>query len=312
MKPSVRNSQAPTAPDSLDAALDHCWSIAARGNNHLSQCARRFPDPRKQRLFAATYAAMRVLDDSVDEQFLALDEAARERSRGPTLERLQVWLAQVERATAGEVDEGPGRFDPIVFRALAAVLPSTTLGMRPWRALATSLERDVRERSLETWEDFEAYGEGACVAPGAVFVYILGCRFDGTADRLLDGIEPFESARDLALFCYCVHILRDLRLDAAHHPQLWTIPESVFRGADTTRDRMRAATLAGDWSLVRPVAAQVAARGADYLARAVPRVRGTQERLDPPYDRVLGELERLYRDTFVEVCATLGLPADLP
>ena len=72
-------------PHDLSAALERCARVAVAGRNNLSQAAAMLENPTKYRLFAATYAAMRVLDDAVDVAFLSRPPGERAATRGETV-----------------------------------------------------------------------------------------------------------------------------------------------------------------------------------------------------------------------------------
>ena len=283
----------------LDWAIDHCVRIAAAGGNNLSQAAAMLEDPTKYRLFAVTYAAMRVLDDAVDVDFLSRPAAERVATRGETLALVDRWLAQVEAAERGRFTPGRGTFEPLVFTALDRFLGRSQIALGPWRRLAASLRRDVEERSLETWEDFLSYGEGACVAPGAVFIYVLACE-TGDGDRTTLRLpRPVESyARDLALFCYLVHIVRDLRGDAARNRQLLTVPRELLDGAGLTPQTLADAALRGDRARLIPVISSLLREAGGYTRRAEQEIGALAPHLPARETEVLSHLFALYRRTF--------------
>jgi len=212
----------------IDPALVHCAEITHRKPNHLASAAAQFEDPRRRELFYCSYAAMRVADDLVDEEFLGSAPAERQGKRADVRRTLDLWLEQALKANRGRFDAAAsGAYEPRVFEALNARLPSTHLGEEPWRALHRSLRRDVDERPIADWDDFLDYAEGACIAPASIFVYLAGCHFhdDGSSGfRATHG--PRELARDLALFSYLVHLRRDLVEDARRDGQLVLLPIS--------------------------------------------------------------------------------------
>lgn len=286
-------------PHELSHALEVCVRIAVRGNNNLSQAAARLEDPAKYRLFAATYAAMRVIDDAVDVAFLSRPAEARRETRGAALGLIDRWLAQVEAAAREAFVPDEGSFEPVVFTALNRFLGRSAIALDPWRRLATSLRRDAEERPLETWEDFLSYGEGACVSPGAVFIYILGCETAKGGRTTLSLPLPVDAyARDMAIFCYLVHIVRDLRQDAERNRQLLTIPRSVLAGAGLDADTLAEAVIRGDRRTVLPVVAFLLDEAAERSLRAEEQVVALAPHIRPREHEVLSYLFGLYKRTF--------------
>jgi len=286
-------------PHELSEALEVCARIAVRGKNNLSRAAERLENPAKYRLFAATYAAMRVIDDAVDVAFLSRPPEARRETRAAALALIDRWLAQVEAAAGEAFVPDESSFEPVVFTALNRFLGRSAIGLDPWRRLAASLRRDAEERPLETWEDFLSYGEGACVSPGAIFVYILGCETAEGGRTTLSLPLPVDAyARDMAIFCYLVHIVRDLREDAERNRQLLTIPRSVLARAGLDADAVARALTRGDRRAALPVVAFLLGEAAERSLRAEEQVAALAPHVRPREHEVLSHLFGLYKRTF--------------
>lgn len=252
-KAARRQSSSPAA-DELAAAVSHCEAIAAGSPNHLHAVAQRLDHPVKRRLFLVCYAAMRVIDDAVDKRFLARPAAERTRTRGAMGDLLARWLDQAIAAAAGTFVPDAAAFEPEVFVALNHYAGASNIGADPWRKLAAALRRDVEEQPLATWEDFAAYGEGAAVAPATIFLYIMACRVtDGHTTCLAGDVPLADLARDMAIFCYLVHILRDLPVDATKSAQLLTIPAEAIRAAGLDEAGLRNAVAIGDHAQLAPL-----------------------------------------------------------
>ena len=99
---------------------------------------------------------------------------------------------------------------------------------------------------MPDWDEFLAYAEGATVAPATIFIYLLG------AEPAADGFTwalphpPEHYARDLGIFCYLVHILRDLAKDAARSERLITVPDALIRQAGLQKSELPDAVGARD------------------------------------------------------------------
>jgi len=205
-----------TPPSSLASESDnpdaYCAAIAARNGSPLWLVGRTLP-PAKRRFFAAAYASMRLIDDFVDTVFLPLPPSERAARRPAALARLDEWRTGIEAAASGTCTTMEGPEAP-VFRALAAVLPQTDLGVGPWQDLWRALRRDLEERPIDDWNGFLDYCGGATVAPAMVFIYILGSEEEAGAYRWTLPEPPSFYASDIAVFCYLVHILRDIVQDS--------------------------------------------------------------------------------------------------
>lgn len=225
-------------------------------------------EARKRRLFQAAYATMRVIDDFVDDGFLALPPPQRVREREGALARLEGWIRSAEAAIRGghvNPDDLPDAEARELMRALAESAGSSDLPPDPWHRLGEAMAFDIREGRLRSWEDFLTYCEGATVAPASVFLYVLQAKPDGESG-LQARIGPAalaDQARDMAIFCYLVHILRDFRRDAARGGQLLTVPESCFSAHGLSRAEAEA-----EPARAAPVLADLARLAGDHRRAA--------------------------------------------
>ncbi|MBF0126732.1 MAG: squalene/phytoene synthase family protein [Magnetococcales bacterium] len=212
-----------------------CRDIAKKNGSPLFLVSRLL-GARKRRLFITAYAAMRIVDDLVDEHFFTRDIRERAAIKDGILRRIDLWRQQAVAASTGDFQPVEDSFEPMVFVGLNETAGISDLGPWPWTALAGAMEQDVREREIVTWNDFLEYCEGATVAPAATFAYILAC-------QVREGRYVLEQApgycqdhvRDMAIFCYLIHIIRDLAKDVKKHAQLITIPRDFLAAAGLTR-----------------------------------------------------------------------------
>ena len=223
-------------PAAVARGLTLCREIAGRANANFLHAARLLPRVR-QEFFFATYAAMRVIDDRVDEDFLTLPSMEREAGRDDILSAIAAWTTQCT-----EFDGKPGPLHPDVAMALAATAGRSDLGAWPWHALAGAMRADAEEREMRSWEDFLNYCAGATVAPAAIFIYLLAADPDPRRGFRHGLSKPARAyALDLAIYCYIVHILRDLAKDVGRSPRLITIPTDMLAEAGLRREGLSAA-----------------------------------------------------------------------
>jgi phytoene synthase len=225
----------------LGAPFDACNELAAAKNANLYRAAMRL-SPERQRFFLASYASMRVIDDIVDDGFLELPDAERDAAREAVIETIENWQVQIIAAKSGADNPMPetGPLSTSVYDALRLTLGRSDLSPEPWIELADALHHDVAEEPMDEWDDFIAYCEGATAAPASIFVYLLSARYDpeiGYTSPLTN--PPIYHARDMAIFCYIIHILRDLPEDIKGPDRLVTIPSEVLIAADITLGEIR-------------------------------------------------------------------------
>lgn len=286
------------APLPVDAAVEHCRAITLRSRNNLALAAGRFDEPDREGLFVVTYASMRVIDDYVDELFLRRPFEERKRERAAVLDQMDRIGQQVRACAKGEFRPVEGSFEPAVFSALNAVLPRTGLGARPWESLIDSLRRDVRERPVQTWDDYFDYCRGACVAPAEVFVHVTACDADTLQAELPRPLEWY--ARPLAVFSYLAHMLRDLEEDAHGAAQIYPVPRAVIQAAGLSIDEARRASRQRQWAGLQRMLAAIALEASRWRGRARERLDESREDLDPRAWEILDEIAWMYERVLLQ------------
>ena len=248
--------------------LDYCLEVTRRGGSNLWFVGRSLPAPRRG-MFASAYASMRVVDDFVDDDFLARPPGDRAKGRQAAHDAVAGWLSAMEQALAGiPAAEGQAFPDRRILNGVAALYRGADIGAGPWRLLARSMHHDIDEVPFRDWNDFVAYCEGATVAPASIFLYVVAAELKGppTARHRLPA-DPADCVRDMAIFCYLVHIARDITKDAAAGPALLTIPESVLGAHGLTREALPDAARHERDPRMRGLIADLAERAGDYRLR---------------------------------------------
>ena len=185
-------------------------------------------------------------DDLIDEQFLRLTMAERNKRRPSFRKSLDQWLEQV----IGK-DTPAGPIDSAILAAFRYRIGRSDLTNDVWRDLAMALRMDVSETEMNTWDQFLDYCDGATVAPASVYIYLSAASYDGDdifRYKLPNSVKYY--ARDLAIFCYIVHIIRDLAADSARSPRLVTIPNEILFEVGLTRHGIHGAITAKSTNIV--------------------------------------------------------------
>lgn len=281
-----------TGSGDLRAALAACEAVAARNGSTLFHATRALPAARRD-FFSTSYAAMRVIDDRVDEAFLTLPAAERDLRRAATRDAVEAWRRQTAEG------EGTAVMDPLLTAGFEAVVRPSDLGPGPWNGLAAALSEDVAEAEMPDWAAFDRYAEGATVAPAEIFIYLLAAEVTPQGLRYREPVPAIDYARDLAVFCYLVHILRDLSKDATVSGRLVTIPADVLAGAGLDRDSIAEAVRRDRREVLDALAAPILARAERFRERGRARIAdlltrlGLRERL--ALDGLVTVYERLHR-----------------
>ncbi len=283
----LRGMDEPNTTVPVPTDLERCRTIAlARPSTLVREAAAL--DRLKQDVFIPCYAAMRIIDDLIDQD---TDDGAAKRRR------LDHWLERALQAGRGEaVDRGVEPEDAI-FRELARALVRLDLQDKPWRALHRSMMRDLDQEAMRSWSDFETYCEGATVAPTFIYLMLLIGRPDGDGlSCSLAAENVWSHARHLGTFCYLVHIIRDHRADARSGARLLTIPEAAFAPGFATLD-----DLAGSWAAAelddpgRDVLRELDRRAGLIEPQARRSAQGLGEQMAPTERRILEQVFDHYR-----------------
>lgn len=166
-------------PESVERLLRAC---RAPKTPYLGIAASVWADDERRKAFTACYKRMREMDDLVDgakSKAEKLSEAQRERL-----------VKQVQDACKAKAPDG------------AWMVPPWT--MKSW---ARAMIYDTGANGFKTLRELRGYSEGAAVAPGAIFLQLCGHPASKDERKLRD------SARPLAIFCYLVHLARDMEAD---------------------------------------------------------------------------------------------------
>lgn len=259
----------------------------ARASKSPMERAAAALDPLRYQIFCATYASMRVIDDYVDDAFLALPPTTRAAERNTARTVVADWRVDATaRLTTGGLTEPPRGFNDVM-AALEATHAVAKLDPGPWDRLAGAMTRDVEERPMPDWDAFLAYAEGATAAPAAVFIEILALHPgpDGRLESRLDG-EAVERIRNSAILLYLVHIMRDLSEDAQQGAGLLTLPATLFAelGTDAAGFAANAAT---DPALVAKARAAIADYAQRFLLPALAELTMLDSDLGPEDGAIL-------------------------
>ena len=138
-------------PKEVKAGIATCRLVAKKANANFFYASQILKTPRRE-FFYATYAAMRIIDDVIDEDFLMLDAKNRNRLEASFEKQLSNWLQQVlQLETVG------GPLSPGIIHALKYTIGRSDLTKSDWRDLATSLAMDIKGADMQSWDDFLYY-----------------------------------------------------------------------------------------------------------------------------------------------------------
>jgi len=196
--------------EQVRAAYALCEQMAGRDKPHLYAAAQLLSWPQARRAFAATYASMRVIDDYIDG--IPHRATLPGPSRQIAARQIDLWLEQVRRARAdASATDG-------IWVALADTFDRFEFPLTPWEELGRAMRSDLSTPAFRDWDHLREYMAGASVAPAVVFMHLVlmqpyGPGEDGCFRSPWPYMRVVEATEDLAIFCYWVHILRDVAAD---------------------------------------------------------------------------------------------------
>jgi len=169
--------------------------------NPILDIAARFWDKDRYAAFRVCYRSMRRIDDLVDdrkEQGGPINPAESARMQ----QVMQDWFEAVKNHTPG--DDFQAEFLDTTDRF--------KIPLWPWERLCKAMIYDLSHNGYRNFRGFLRYAEGAAISPASVFMHLCGVKSEN-GDYRPPVYDIRRSARDLALFSYLVHIIRDFQKD---------------------------------------------------------------------------------------------------
>ncbi|MCP3957324.1 MAG: squalene/phytoene synthase family protein [bacterium] len=195
--------------------------IAAKDLNNLYLTSCFFADPERYRAFCALYAVMRVVDDRIDDIPSRQELGAADREREHSIVR--AWHEALEHArnasrpTAEEIVRCANPEASELIHAVTRSMQHFPVPFRLWANFFAAMHQDLNSARFATYEDFLRYAEGASVAPTTIYLYLIVADRKTPADpyHVPPGFDLIACGRQLGIFAYLGHILRDLTQDLA-------------------------------------------------------------------------------------------------
>lgn len=203
MSPLMR-PQGVTA-EALDRALAECERVAAKDRSNLYVTSQSFEDRARYDAFVAMYAVMRLVDDFVDD--VPDKSLLSDAQRGVLKVELDRWEQRIRDVYAGRPSSQP------MDLALAAATMTFPVPLQVWLDFMNAMRFDVDHPRFADFAEFLAYGEGATVAPTVVYVFLLTSQPQPDGRYVVTDFDFDACGRDLGLFAYVAHILRDVAQD---------------------------------------------------------------------------------------------------
>lgn len=173
--------------------------------NPILDIAARFWEDDRYQAFRICYRTMRRIDDLVDDR-KSFPGGITERDALRLRRLIYDWLRSFQK----------GHTSDSTTLELREILDRFQIPDRPWELLCQAMSYDLEHDGFTDYNDFLQYAEGAAVAPASLFLHLCGVTKDMGKFKAPD-YDGHSMARDLALFAYLVHIIRDFQKDQLHH-----------------------------------------------------------------------------------------------
>ena len=169
--------------------------------NPILDIAARFWDDDRYDAFKVCYRSMRIIDDLVDDQ----------KANGHTLSEVEKkQLEEIINKWTEDFSQGK-QTDPFQNKLLE-IKEKFNIPLWPWTRLSKAMIYDLYHTDFKSFITFLRYSEGAAIAPASIFMHLIGVTHENSGYK----IPKFDirlGARNLALFSYLVHIMRDFQKD---------------------------------------------------------------------------------------------------
>lgn len=168
--------------------------------NPILDIAARVWDQERYDAFKICYRSMRVIDDLVDNRKAAgpLSETEKEMIKNS----INSWLKSfTEKKPIDQFQED-----------LLTTIDKFKIPFTPWIRMGQAMIYDLYHNGFSSLLSFLRYSEGAAIAPASIFTHLCGITKIGDKYQLPQ-YKIRTAARDLALFSYLVHIIRDFQKD---------------------------------------------------------------------------------------------------
>ena len=286
-------------------------AIASRDLNNLYLASLFFTDHEKYKAFCAYYALMRVVDDRIDG--LPTRMRLSERERRTEHEVVSAWEAGVQSCYEGHVVPKHivhqcGLEDAqLLFDSFAASLEVFRPPQAPWSNFFRSMHWDLDHERFDTWREFLSYAEGASVSPTTIYLFLIASRRKGVSASLAAGFNVMECGRQLGVFAYLGHILRDLSEDlrTGDNGLIYVCGEDMKAYGVTEKLLFCDAEQGRSSEATRRLVAELSARARTFLASGRSSLSCLSGQLDEDCEFILELIVTMYERVLdkIETCS---------
>ncbi len=160
---------------------------------------------------------------------------------------------------------------------------------------------DLSHNGYHNFIAFLRYTEGAAIAPASIFMHLIGYQPETKA-------PPYDirlAARDLAIFSYLTHIIRDFQKDRLAHLNYFS--EDILTASSVKEGDLDQSAQTGEpTTSLRKVVAEYRRLADYYRLRARIKIDSLKPVLEPRYQLSLELIYQLYFQIFERIDPEIG------
>lgn len=253
--------------------------------NPILDIAARFWEKDRYEAFKVCYRSMRRLDDLVDHrketgELISASEARQFQAM------MTDWLQMVRREETA---------DPFVAEMVVAI-GKYSIPIWPWERLLTAMAYDLSHNGYSSFLVFLRYTEGAAISPASIFMHLIGYQPELKA-------PPYDirlAARDLAIFSYLTHIIRDFQKDRLVHLNYFA--DDILKAHSVAAADLDQSAKSGEpTASFRALVSEYKRLADRYRLRARSRIDQLRPLLAPRYQLSLELIYQLYLQIFERI-----------
>ncbi len=197
-----------------------------RDSTNLVIASQLFDDPVRRDAFTTLYSVMRLIDDTVDAVFERTVTVEERRSIAASL---KYWESMIHSTYCGQPQS-----DFAV--KLSEINQRYAIPQSLWQNFFRAMWMDYDGVVFDTIDHFKQYCEGASVAATTIYLMLIGAQTSELGPDHSGNFDYISTGRNLGIWAYTVHILRDLREDLlTGDTGRYLIPDEILRKYELPR-----------------------------------------------------------------------------
>ena len=196
----------------IQKGIKEAEAIVNKSRSYLIKAISSIEDKERVNTFNVMYSIMRIVDNLVDDKNSLTKEEVKTE--------IEKWEKVVLNCYGGNPDQTP------ISLAFFDSISKFNIPKRVWAAFFNSMKRDIGKKSFKTFPEFEEYCLGSTCSPTIIYLFLLLSEKNKDFYSLSD-FDYLETGRNLGIWAYLIHILRDVKKDGDN--SLFYLPENELK-----------------------------------------------------------------------------------